>query len=284
VNEARANILIVEDDPDVAEMLHKYFHVQGYEVTTVNWGGDAAPACRSNRPDLIILDIRLPDIDGFEVARRLRSNRRTQDIPIIFLTERRNRGDRLQGLQLGADDYVTKPFDIHELRLRVQKTLRRLSEATLTNPVTNLPEGGLVKERLDECRKNSDCAMITVSLQHLDAFRDSYGFVAADDVLRAVSVMIRNAVQELGTPGDFLGQMGGNVLVVISNVNVMPSLVERIRTRLVQSLDYFYPEKDRDLNLRSGKRLDVSITQYSAGKDDLPDIDGNPHEKRRIND
>ncbi len=107
------------------------------------------PAVR-RRPDLTILDIRLPDIDGYEVARRLRSNRRTEDIPIIFLTEKRNRVDRLQGLEIGADDYITKPFDIQELRLRVRNALRRSSHGALNNPVTNLPEGGLVDERLRE--------------------------------------------------------------------------------------------------------------------------------------
>jgi len=83
---SKSTILIVEDDTDVADMLNAYFYIQGYEVVTVNWGEDAIKVCRSNRPDLIILDIRLPDIDGFEVARRLRSNQRTEDIPIIFLT------------------------------------------------------------------------------------------------------------------------------------------------------------------------------------------------------
>ena len=106
-------------------------------------------ACRTNHPDLVILDIRLPDIDGFEVARRLRNNQRTQDIPIIFLDRKtRARADRMQGLELGADDYITKPFDIQELRLRVRNSLRRTAPSSLTNPVTGLPEGSLVDERL----------------------------------------------------------------------------------------------------------------------------------------
>ncbi len=138
--EAKPKILIVEDDPDVAEMLNAYFRVQGYEVFTVNWGEDGVRAGQSVAPDLIILDIRLPDIDGFEVARRLRSDRRTNEIPIIFLTEKRDRGDRLQGLEVGADDYITKPFDVQELRLRVRNALKRVSQGSLTNPVSGLPE------------------------------------------------------------------------------------------------------------------------------------------------
>jgi DNA-binding response OmpR family regulator len=92
VEEAKPTILIVEDDLDIADMLNAYFRVQGYEVVTVNWGEDGIRACQTQIPDLVILDIRLPDIDGFEVARRLRGSRKTKEIPIIFLTEKRARG------------------------------------------------------------------------------------------------------------------------------------------------------------------------------------------------
>ena len=115
----KPKILIVEDDLDVAEMLNAYFRVQGYEVIAVNWGEDGVRACQTENPDLVILDIRLPDIDGYEVARRLRDDRRTKEVPIIFLTEKRERADRLQGLELGADDYITKPYDVQELRHQV---------------------------------------------------------------------------------------------------------------------------------------------------------------------
>lgn len=123
--EAKPKILIVEDDLDVAEMLNAYFRVQGYEVFTVNWGEDGVRAGQTIFPDLIILDIRLPDIDGYEVARRLRGDRRTNEIPIIFLTEKRERIDRLQGFEVGADDYITKPFELRELIARLRAALRR---------------------------------------------------------------------------------------------------------------------------------------------------------------
>ncbi|RPJ18482.1 MAG: DNA-binding response regulator, partial [Chloroflexi bacterium] len=130
VADAKSKILIVEDDLDVAEMLNAYFRVQGYEVFTVNWGEDGVRAAQTVLPDLIILDIRLPDIDGYEVARRVRTDRRTNEIPIIFLTEKRERIDRLQGFEVGADDYITKPFDVQELRLRVRNSLKRVSQGS----------------------------------------------------------------------------------------------------------------------------------------------------------
>ena len=125
--EAKQKILIVEDDLDVADMLNAYFRVQGYEIFTVNWGEDGVRACQTSRPDIVILDIRLPDIDGYEVARRLRDNRRTADIPIIFLTEKRERSERIEGLELGADDYITKPFSPKELVARVRVVFRRMA-------------------------------------------------------------------------------------------------------------------------------------------------------------
>lgn len=261
----KESLLIVEDDVDVAEMLTAYFRAQGYEVQAVNWGEDAIQTCRATHPDLVILDIRLPDIDGFEVARRLRSNQRTLDIPIIFLTELRERTDRMQGLELGADDYITKPFDIQELRLRVRNSLRRSSQSPLTNPVTGLPEGMLVEERLRECLQSQEWAALLVSITHLTEFREAYGFVASDDVLRAVSLMIHNAMRGLGGANDFIGQLGATEFLLITHPNNLPALNERIRNRLEQSLDYFYPLKDRGKPLMAGERLNVRFGQLGAG-------------------
>ncbi|MEW5869682.1 MAG: response regulator [Chloroflexota bacterium] len=262
--ESKSNILIVEDDVDVAEMLTAYFRAQGYEVFAVNWGEDAVQACRSNHPDLIILDIRLPDIDGFEVARRLRTNQRTMDIPIIFLTEKRERTDRLQGLEVGADDYITKPFDIQELRLRVRNALRRNNQSVISNPVTGLPEGALVDERLMECLESSDWALLLVSIENLDLFREAYGFVASDDVQRAVSLMIHNAMRGVGSANDFVGQLGPTDFILFTSSSTLGPLAERIRSRLEQSLDYFYPLKDRGKELAPGQRLDVGLARLSA--------------------
>jgi PleD family two-component response regulator len=261
VTDPKPILLVVEDDLDVADMLNAYFRVQGYDVTTANWGEDAIQACNKVVPDIVILDIRLPDIDGYEVARQLRSNRRTKEVPIIFLTEKRGRNDRLQGLQYGADDYITKPFDIQELRLRVRNALRRSSQGSLTNPVTNLPEGTLVDEKLTECLDRKGWAILLISLVNLDSFRENYGFVASDDVLRAVSLMIHNAIRDQGSPNDFLGQLTPTDFILFTSPNALPELNERIRLRLEQALDYFYPIKDRERSLAEG-RLEISIKQF----------------------
>ena len=271
--EVKQKILIVEDDLDVAEMLNAYFRVQGYEIFTVNWGEDGVRACQTSRPDIVILDIRLPDIDGYEVARRLRSNRRTADIPIIFLTEKRDRSERLQGLELGADDYITKPFDVQELRLRIRNALRRAEQDTLTNPVTGLPDGTLVDERISECLQKFTWTMLIVSLENLDVFREAYGFVASDDVMRAVSLMIHNALKELGGKEDFLGHLGSTDFVLITGPEQATNLQDRIRGRLEQSLDYFYPIKDREKPGSHNRRLVVKIGILQAGDGDFASLD-----------
>ena len=262
--DAKSKILIVEDDLDVAEMLNAYFRVQGYEVFTVNWGEDGVRAAQTVLPDLMILDIRLPDIDGYEVARRVRTDRRTHEIPIIFLTEKRERIDRLQGFEVGADDYITKPFDVQELRLRVRNALKRMSQGSLTNPVSGLPEGPLVEERLSEVIHKSGWSLLHISINHLDAFREAYGFVASDDVLRAISLMIHNTMKETGSTEDFLGHLSPTDFAVVVSPSNLEPFQERIRSRLEQSLDYFYPIKDREQASKRQDRLAIEISEVPS--------------------
>lgn len=271
--EKKSNILIVEDDLDVAEMLEAYFRVQGYQVSSVNWGEDAVKSCRKDLPDLVILDIRLPDIDGFEVARRLRKNHRTAGIPIIFLTEKRTRADRLEGLSLGADDYITKPFDVQELRLRVRNSLTRSSQRAIKNPVTGLPEDALVDERLQECLETEEpWILLIISLENLNPFRERYGFVASDDVLRAVSLMIHNAVRNVGGPSDFVGHINPTDFVVVTTPESLDAIGERVRKRLEQALEYFYPLKDRS-SKGGPNRLALRMGLLSSEKGPFGDVD-----------
>jgi len=272
VADNKPKILIIEDDLDVAEMLNAYFRVQGYEVFTVNWGEDGVRSCQTVHPDLVILDIRLPDIDGYEVARRLRSDRRTADVPIIFLTEKRDRSDRLQGLEIGADDYITKPFDVQELRLRVRNALKRISQGSLTNPVTGLPEGALVDEKLSEIIGKDGAAVLFVSIENMVSFREAYGFVASDDVLRAISLMIVNTMREVSRPEDFLGHLSGTDFILVLPPSNLAALSEKLRARLEQSVEYFYPIKDREQMSKSSSRLSVKMADIISLKDGFTEL------------
>jgi len=268
----KSKILIVEDDPDVAQMLTAYFRSQDYDVFTVNWGEDGVRSSLQVNPDLAILDIRLPDIDGYEVARRMRGDRRTADIPIIFLTEKRDRADRLQGLEIGADDYITKPFDVQELRLRVRNALKRVSQGSLTNPVTGLPEGALVDENLSEVIGKDGVAVLFVSIDNMDSFREAYGFVASDDVLRAISLMIVNTMRETSRPEDFLGHLSTTDFILVIPPSNLAALSEKLRARLEQSVEYFYPIKDREQMVNSRNRLGVKLAEIASLKDRFSDV------------
>ena len=280
--DVKSKILVVEDDLDVAEMLNAYFRVQGYEVFTVNWGEDGVRACQTVDPDLVVLDIRLPDIDGYEVARRLRTDRRTQDVPIIFLTEKRDRDDRLHGLELGADDYITKPFDIQELRLRVRNTLQRATQGSLNNPVSELPDGALVDEKLRELIQAGKWSLILVSIINLDVFRDAYGFVASDDVLRAISLMIKNAMREGGDADEFIGHLTPTDFVLVVSPGNLSALQQLISKRLEQSLDYFYPIKDREQAAKSENRLVVKVIEVPSSRGRFNDVDTLKKELSRL--
>jgi DNA-binding response OmpR family regulator len=246
VEENRQTLLVVEDDLDIADMLNAYFRVQGYDVLTVNWGEDGVRVCQTSLPNLVILDIRLPDIDGFEVAKRLRSNRTTKDIPIIFLTEKRERVDRLRGLELQADDYITKPFDIQELRLRVRNALSRSSQQPLTNSVTGLPEGALLDESLEAALDRVDPAFAVLSIQNLAKFRELYGFVACDDLMRAAAMILKDALAENAEAGTFLGQLRPDWFVLTSSQRGITALEDQIRRKLDPSFEMFYSDEHRE--------------------------------------
>ena len=273
----KQTIFIVEDDVDLCEMLTAYFRVQGYDVKNANRGEDAVTAIQEVLPDLAVLDIRLPDIDGFEVCRKMREGRRTQNIPVIFLTEKREQTDIYGGLQLGAVDYITKPFDIQELRLRVRNALKRTQLTNQFNPVTTLPEGSIVSEQLDKLLGQPDWGVVYIQMGGLTAFRDKYGFVAADDVTRAVSVMIGNALKDAGSPDDFIGHTNSHDYVILTTAGRQKRLADRCRMRLQPSIQYFYPALDRNRVklLPEAERLSIQVSSMSAA-------DNNPSEVRAL--
>jgi len=237
-------LLIVEDDPDTSEMLRVYFEAQGYQVVLAATGQEALDCCQSNLPDLILLDVRLPDYDGFQVGQRLQEDLRTSRLPVIFVTERRERDYRIAGLKLGAIDYITKPFDIQELRLRVRNALRRAGSQN--NPVTGLPGEKLTGNRLELILERKNWAIIAITINGLSIFNEIYGFVARDDVLRAIALILTSAVDESGTIDDFVGHPSENQFVIITHNSKIQSLKQHVENRLNQAMVYFYPIHDRE--------------------------------------
>jgi DNA-binding response OmpR family regulator len=123
-NRPGKRLLVVEDELETEEMLHTYFEFRGYEVLSTAWGKDVLEICQESHPDLIILDVQLPDIDGYEVYQELCNTEQTSHIPVIFLTKLVDDDLRATSREMGAFDYISKPFDLEELERKVREALR----------------------------------------------------------------------------------------------------------------------------------------------------------------
>ncbi len=258
-------MLIVEDDANLAEMLQAYLRLDGYTVLTKPQGEEALALAYRKPPDLIVLDIRLPGMDGFEVCARLQESHRTRHIPIIFLTERSDRRDRLRGLHMGSVDYITKPFDLYELRLRVRNILRRASLSGALNAVTGLPQGDLTTQTLEQTlSSNTDWGMLAVTLKGLRAFSEQYGFVAADNVLRVVGLTLDSAVEEISGLRGFCGHLEEHTFVLVTTAPLLGALHARVVERLAGALEYFYPADNRGPSAYTPDRLRLSIGALTA--------------------
>lgn len=266
----KQRILVVEDDLDIVNMLRIYFESQQFEVSVALKGREALEICHKQLPNVIILDINLPDVDGYEVCRILRDNLRTSHIPIIFLTQKDQRGDKITGLELGADDYITKPFDIEELKLRVQNALRRANYENLTNPVTALPSGKLIEEQLKSLLQRDNWAIVYMGINNLQEFNDVYGFVAGDDVIRFAGILLGEVTDELGSPNDFVGHSGGTDFILITSPEAADAIREKLIQRFNKEVESFYSFRDRErghvlVQDEEGKERQVPLATLSVG-------------------
>ena len=241
----KARLLVVEDDVDIANMLKIYFSGMNFDVDVAHRGYDALERTKHVLPHLIVLDIMLPDIDGYEVCRNLRTSTRTSHIPVIFLTQKDERSDKLQGLELGADDYITKPFDIEELKLRVTGAIRRSERESLTDPRSGLPAGRLIEEQLRRIIREKEWALLDMRVNEFEPFKDVYGFVAGDDVMRFTAMLVTEVVDELGASDDFIGHAGSDNFIVITNNNSAPLIKQRMKDRFAAEVLTHYNFMDR---------------------------------------
>ena len=254
----KGRILVVEDDIDISKMLRIYFDSQGYEVLVATRGNDALEICRRKLPNIVVLDIQLPDIDGYEVCRSLRGNTRTSYVPIIFLTQKDERSDKIAGLELGADDYITKPFDIEELKLRVEGSIRRSRQTALTHPVTNLPAGKLIEEQLKQVKDSeAPWKLLYFGIRNVNAFKEAVGPIHVNEVLIFLADLLREAAEAHGTMNDFIGQASDNDFIVITSPNTASGICKMVVQRFDEENSIFYPFRFRD-----------------AGKVTYEDIDG----------
>jgi PleD family two-component response regulator len=241
----KARLLVVEDDIDIGNMLKIYFSGMEFDVDVAMRGKDALEKTKQVLPHLIVLDIMLPDIDGYEVCRNLRTNMRTSHIPVIFLTQKDERSDKLQGLELGADDYITKPFDIEELKLRVVGAIKRSERESLTDPRSGRPAGRLIEDHLRRIIRERGWALLDTGIKHFEPFKNVYGFVAGDDVIRFTSMLIGEVVDELGATSDFIGHAGGDNFIIITKEEKAAAIKARLKERFDNEVLTHYNFMDR---------------------------------------
>src|SRR5437773_6857327 len=209
-------VLVVDDDPDVARFVEVNLRSAGYQVAVASNGEEALEKAGEIRPDLVLLDVMMPKLDGFEVAQRLRRDARTSSTSIIMLTAKALSSDKVLGLSTGADDYIIKPFDPVELLARVKGTLRRAREMRALSPLTGLPGNIRVQEEIRRrAAEDLPFALLYVDLDHFKAYNDNYGFVRGDRAIQSLARLVTETVNEVAGPAAFVGHVGGDDFVML---------------------------------------------------------------------
>ena len=238
------SILVVDDDPDIARFVEVNLRSAGYEVTVASDGEQALEKAGLLRPDLVLLDVMMPRIDGFEVAHRLRRNPQTANTSIIMLTAKALATDQVLGLTAGADDYIIKPFDPIELLARVKGTLRRAKEMRNLSPLTGLPGNIRIQEEIERMvREDLPFAVVYADLDNFKAYNDQKGFVRGDRLIQATARVVQDAVVEFSADG-FVGHVGGDDFVAVLKPDVAEDVAKRIvETFDAQIHDFYEPEE-----------------------------------------
>jgi diguanylate cyclase (GGDEF)-like protein len=239
-------LLVVDDEQSLRGALEFMFTREGYKVLTAANGEEALEMARVHLPDVIILDVMMPGMDGYEVTRRLRAHYRTRHIPILLVTAKGEEDDKLEGFQGGANDYIVKPWSKRELLQRVVNHLDWATKQRAVNPLTGLPGGvSILAERQRRMEAGQPFAQMVLDIDFFKAFNDRYGFPRGDVAIRTVAETITRVVDEDGNPEGFVGHVGGDDFIVLTAPDNAESLAERIKEALEAEFAKLYEEEDR---------------------------------------
>jgi diguanylate cyclase (GGDEF)-like protein len=264
-------ILVVDDDPDIARFVEVNLRSAGYDVAVAGDGQEALDKAGELRPDLVLLDVMMPRIDGFEVAQRLRKNPQTANTSIIMLTAKALSADKVTGLQSGADDYIIKPFDPIELLARVKGTLRRAKEMRNLSPLTGLPGNIRIQEEIErQVREEREFAVLYADLDNFKAYNDQKGFVRGDRLIQSTARIIQDAVIEGAGSEGFIGHVGGDDFVAVIGPEVAETVAKQICERFDEARVDFYEAEDLErgsvrVEDRKGVLQDVPLVAISVG-------------------
>ena len=238
IDNRRDLVLIADDDPDVVRFVELNLRLDGYEVAVAPDGEEALQMAYELMPDLVLLDVMMPKVNGYEVCQRLRADTRTKNISIIMLTVKTLSADKVVGLTAGADDYMIKPFDPVELSARVKTALRRSKEMRAINPLTQLPGNVQVQDEVNmNVALRRQFALMYVDLDNFKAFNDHYGFLRGDEAIKLLAGCLRDALATHAGPGAFLGHVGGDDFIAI----VHPDVAEKTARGIVEAWDAAIP-------------------------------------------
>ncbi|HEX9399263.1 MAG TPA: response regulator [Anaeromyxobacter sp.] len=244
---AGARILVVDDDPAIRAICAEVLRSQAYEVDEAGTCEEARRLVAERHPQILLVDVQLPDGDGFALLDSLAARRSTEPFAAVFLSARGETADKVRGLKLGADDYLTKPFDAQELVARIDAVLRRREAALASSPMTRLPGGRAIDREVEHrLEARAPFALSYVDLDNLKAFNDTYGYAKADGVVLQTAGILRDAVAMHGGDAAFLGHVGGDDFVILT----APEHAARVCTEAIAAFDrvipLYYDRADRE--------------------------------------
>jgi diguanylate cyclase (GGDEF)-like protein len=232
-------VLVIEDEPGIRGVIRQILTLKGYVVTVAPDGPEGLQRAASENPDLILLDVMMPGMTGFEVCRGLREDMATAMTPVIMLTVKSRTQDRIRGMESGADDYIVKPFDADELLVRIEAALRRKERDLYASPLTRLPGNISIETEIKRrIALEQPLAVVALDIDHFKAYNDEYGYQKGDDIISIVSLLIVRAVREKGHRGDFVGHIGGDDFLVITR----PDTVDAVAAQVIGDFDLTIPE------------------------------------------
>ncbi len=243
---AGERILIVDDDEQVASYTRLSFTLAGYQVEWIKDGRKAVQKVREMMPDALILDLKLPGINGFRICEQLRLEPQTRAIPIIVVSGSwKDSQDRIRSIEVGADDFLTKPFDSQEMIARIKRILQRKKIDMGHNPLTGLP-GNLAIE--EEARRRlvrkDNLAFAYIDLDNFKAYNDVYGVKQGDKVIRLLADLLVQAVKRWGNQEDFIGHVGGDDFVAMTTPDKAQAVFDWIAKRFDDRITAYYSDAD----------------------------------------
>ena len=244
---SRQKVLLVDDDPGIRMICRDVLEGQGYLVREAPEGEQALDEARRFRPDLVLVDVMMPGMDGFMLAQKLRSDRETSLTPIIFLSARGQTADKVRAFKLGAEDYLVKPFDSAELVARVEKALARRDLELGASPTTRLPGSQAIEAEIDRrLVSGGDFAFCYLDLDNLKAFNDYYGYAKADGVILQTGDIVREVVTRVGGRGDFIGHIAGDDFVFITTRDYADTVCLHVIETFDRLVPLYYNKIDRE--------------------------------------